>query len=160
MEHLPVLYLDLDDTLVVWSEGKPQAAPGAHDFVRWALTRFEVRWLTTWCPSGEMEEGLLGDLAKILKFQPDELRHIRGFSWDSEGSKLNGIAWLEHIAMGRTFVWLEDDYGFRDRERAVLTEAGLLDCYRHCNVTVDPHSLARAHASLAEWLYERGKAAA
>lgn len=154
MDQRPVLYLDLDDTLISWEGAGPHAAPGAREFLTWALTRFEVRWLTTWCPNGEMEEKLLSDLAKMLQLPIDELRSIRGFEWDRKSSKLDGIAWLEHLVLGRPFVWLEDEYGFKERERQFLWEHRLIACYRHCNVTEDPHSLERAHAALRRWVDE------
>jgi hypothetical protein len=160
MDSRPVLYLDLDDTVISWEGGSPHAALGAGEFVRWALAHFEVRWLTTWCPGGEMDEKLLTDLGKMLSLPVDELREIRGGEWDREGSKLNGVAWLEHVVLGRSFVWLEDDYGFKEREREFLVANRLVDCYRHCNVTVDPACLTRVHAELRRWLQEMEEAAA
>lgn len=156
----PVLYLDLDDTVVSWSGGHPHGAQGAHDFVCWALEHFEVRWLTTWCPGGAMEDGLLRDLARMLEVEPGTLEHIRGSEWHPDGSKVNGVAWLEHVVLGRPFVWLEDDYGFRERERAILEQHGLLGSYWHCNVTEDAHSLLRAHVGLRGWLNGTGSVAA
>jgi hypothetical protein len=149
---LPVLYLDLDDTVISWADGYPSAAPGAHSFVLWALARFEVRWLTTWCPDGEMPPNLLRDLCTMLEFDTPQLMHVRGFSWATTGSKLNGLAWLEHLLLDRPFLWIEDENGFRDGERRVLSELGLIERYRHCNVTRDPLSLRRLHRTLeAEW---------
>jgi hypothetical protein len=159
MLERPVLYLDLDDTIISW-EGGPHAAPGAHEFMLWAMERFEIRWLTTWCPGGVMEEGLLHDLAKMLKIPAETLRRLRGFEWPESGSKLNGIAWIEHLVLDRPFVWLEDDYGFKERERAVLNRHGLLGSYRHCNVTEDPQALSRTHVWLRAWLDEDAIAAA
>jgi hypothetical protein len=136
-----VLYLDIDDTIISWEGGRPHAAPGAREFVLWALERYEVRWLTTWCPNGEMGESLLGDLCKMLELPTDLLRQIRGFDWEAGDSKLNGIAWLEHLVLGRPFIWLEDDYGMQAREKAVLSELALLDSYYCCNVTENAGAL-------------------
>jgi hypothetical protein len=146
----PVLYLDLDDTLIRWADGTPRAAPGARRFVLWALERFEVRWLTTWCPTGDMPGSLLNDLCTMLELEPKRLEHVRGFSWDATDSKLNGIAWIEHLLMGRPFLWVEDDYGVQERERQFLADHGLTRHYRHCNVTEDPMSLTRLHHAMAE----------
>jgi hypothetical protein len=144
----PVLYLDLDDTLVARVNGQPRAAPGAREFLLWALETFEVRWLTTWCPNGRMDAGLLHDLCSMLDLEPRILCDIHGFDWESTGTKLNGIAWLEHIVLRRPFVWLEDEYGVGESELAVLHDLGLAHSYRHCNVTEDPESLARIHDEL------------
>lgn len=160
MDCRPVLYLDLDDTLISWGPDGPAAAPGAGEFVRWAIGNMEVRWLTTWCPDGVMDQKLLGDLAKMLNLAPDEIGHIRGFEWDRETSKLNGVAWLEHIVLGRPFVWLEDEYGFGERERAFLAHHNLLGCHLHCNVTDDPKSLARVQPAIRSWLEHLEDAAA
>lgn len=107
-----------------------------------------------------MEEKLLHDLAKMLSLAPAQLRHIRGCEWPAEGSKINGIQWLDHLVLGRPFVWLEDENGFKDRERKFLEENGVLDSYWHCNVTKDPQSLARVQAALRDWLTEAPNAAA
>lgn len=145
----PVLYLDLDDTLISWRGGNPHAAPGARDFMLWALEHYEVRWLTTWCPNGEMEKSLLADLCKMLKIETATLRRVRGFDWQGH-SKLDGIAWLEHIVLHRPFLWVEDDFGFGERELHFLAAHGLLDRYRWCNVTEHPDSLIRIHEQLRD----------
>jgi hypothetical protein len=96
MYRTPILYLDLDDTIISWEGGAPHAAPGATEFVDWALEHFEVRWLTTWCPSGAMSDKLLGDLSSMVRIPREVLSGIRGSEWEGTESKLNGIAWLEH----------------------------------------------------------------
>lgn len=144
-----MLYLDLDDTIISWSGGKPRAAAGAREFVLWALERYEIRWLTTWCPTGEMEASLLGDLCKMLEIDVEALRAIRGFDWEGR-SKLDGIAWLEHTVLRRPFLWVEDDFGFGEVELEFLAQHGFLDRYRWCNVTEHPESLIRIHEQLRE----------
>lgn len=148
-DPLPVLYLDLDDTLISWRGGNPHAAPGARDFVVWALERYEVRWLTTWCPTGEMERALADDLSHMLELPRETIRQIRGFHWEG-GTKLDGIAWLEHLVLDRPFLWVEDDYGFGERELRFLAEHQMLDRYRWCNVTEHPESLIRIHEQLRD----------
>lgn len=159
MRARPILYLDLDDTIVSWAGGRPHAAAGAREFLTWALDRFEVRWLTTWCPGGEMDPKLLADLSKMVGLEVERLGEVRGGEWPAEGSKLNGVAWLEHVVLGRAFVWLEDDYGFGDRERRFLEEQGALGAYWHCNVTEDSQALQRTHGALRGWLAEQASAA-
>jgi hypothetical protein len=150
----PVLYLDLDDTLLSWQSGSPRPARVAREFVLWALERFEVRWLTRWCPSGEMSDSHLNDLGKLLDLPPAAIRHIRGFEWNLEGSKLDGIAWLEHVVLQRPFLWVEDEKGVGERELRFLKDHGLLEVYHPVNVTRDPDSLRRLHAVLRRRLLE------
>lgn len=146
----PVLYVDLDDTLVSWSTGEPRGAPGADRFVRWALDRFEIRWLTTWAPSGRMDAKLLGDLCKLIGVSTEELRRIRGLSWEG-GSKLDGIAWLEHLVLGRRFVWIEDE-SLPDHALDFLVRHGFRKCFHHCDVTREEGALRRLHRRLEdEW---------
>ena len=148
MTGRPVLYLDLDDTLLSWESGEPRAAPGARDFVLWAGRRYEIRWLTRWCPNGRMKEDLLTSLGELLRLDPSHFGGVRGLNWEGGESKLNGIAWLEHLVLGRPFLWLEDETGVGEREREVLSEQGLLHAYRHCNVTRDADSLQRVWQEL------------
>lgn len=143
----PVLYLDVDDTLISWRGGSPHAAPGAREFLLWALELYEVRWLTTWCPSGEMEESLVGDLARMLRVDRAVIRDIRGFDWEGL-SKLDGVAWLEHVLLDRPFLWVEDDYGVGEAEIEFLAAHRMLDRYRWCNVTERPDSLRAIHQQL------------
>jgi hypothetical protein len=144
----PVLYLDIDDTLVTYSRGRPEAAPGARDFLLWALEHFEVRWLTTWCPSGTMDPDLSRDFCHMLKVEPDVIGRVRGHDWAFSSSKLDGIIWLEHLVLGRPFLWVEDDYGAGDLERDVLERLGLGASLLSCNVTRDTNALVRLHERL------------
>ncbi|MFW6079985.1 MAG: hypothetical protein ACODAE_10210, partial [Gemmatimonadota bacterium] len=113
----PALYLDLDDTLLSYATGRPQAGLGARRFLHWAIATFEVRWLTRWCPDGRMPDGLLADLARMTGVPRECLRTVRGFDWRWSASKLDGIAWLEHRVLGRPFLWIEDEYGVGEFER-------------------------------------------
>jgi hypothetical protein len=148
LDRRPVLYLDLDDTLLRWEGRHPGPAEGARDFFAWILETFEVRWLTRWCPDGILSERLAGDLAAMLDTEPSTLARIRGFDWSHSDCKLDGIAWVEHVVMGRPFLWIEDDFGVGRRELRFLEEHGLVDCYHHCNVSVDAGSLVRLHDTL------------
>lgn len=146
----PVLYLDLDDTIVTYADGTPRAAPGARDFILWALETFQVRWLTRWCPDGRMSGRLLADLCEMLLLPRSALRGVRGFDWRAGRSKLNGIAWVEHVVLERRFLWIEDEYGVGPFERAFLARHGFGTSYRHCNVTRDPAALAAIHVRLRD----------
>jgi hypothetical protein len=151
-QQRPVLYLDLDDTVLSWADGSPAAGEGACEFVLWTLERFDVRWLTRWCPNGEMSDSLLADLGCMLGLPASRLRSIRGVSWEDGDCKVDGIAWLEHVVLGRPFVWIEDDKGFGSREAAFLRSCGYEDNYIHCNVTRDAAALRALRRQLARWL--------
>ena len=146
MSEKAVLYLDLDDTILTWADGSPAPGAGVRDFLLWALDRFEVRWLTRWARNGCMAPDLLVDLSKLTGVDPDRLKTIQGLDW-SIGTKLDGIAWSEHVVRGRPFVWLEDDQTGADH-RGFLQLHGLQECYVHCDVTDDPDALTNAHSAL------------
>lgn len=154
----PVLYLDLDDTIVRWVNGEPEAAPGAAEFLRWALDHMEVRWLTTWAPHGRMPTDLLADLASLTGLPAARLSRIPGLGWEG-GSKLDGIAWLEHVVEGRAFYWLEDDKVPPETVQ-FLERHGYQECFRSCNVTREPDDLRRRHDELRRGLERSGPALA
>lgn len=141
------MYLDLDDTLVVWSDGSPSGAPGTREFLHWALESFEVRWLTRWARDGRMDEKLLNDLAKLTQVDVEALRPIQGLDWSGTESKLNGIAWLEHVVLDRPFLWVEDDT-IEPAALEFLEANGLADCFCRCDVTKDREALRTLHAEL------------
>jgi len=159
----PVLYLDVDDTLVTfnkvvlerlagenrgpWINGIHDvvAAPGAGDFLRWALDVFEVRWLTAWCPRGIMGTEDATRLGKALGVSVETLIAIRGIPWMHGLDKTTGIDWSE-FRQGRPFVWVEDD--LLPSELRTLDDMGALHCYRRCNVTEDIGALQKLHKAL------------
>lgn len=149
----PVLYLDIDDTLLRYPEGRdrsPEPASGAREFFSWAVAVFEVRWLSRWCRGGCMPADLVADFCGLLQTERGLVEAIRGIDWTFSDTKLNGIAWLEHLVLGRRFVWIEDDYGVGERELAFLSEHGLDGNWRPCNVTEDPDVLRSVHRELRE----------
>lgn len=150
----PVLYLDVDDTVLSWADGEPAAVPSSRAFVEWALSNFEVRWLTKWCPSGQMPEDLLGDLAKMLGLEPERLACIEGCSWEESGAKVDGIMWLEHLVMGRPFFWVENREGLSDRDLAVLVATDTRHRYLECNVSEDETALERTRQRIEGYLGE------
>ena len=145
-----VLYLDIDDTLVRHVPSGPHAAPGAAEFFAWALETFHVRWLTRWCRDGAMSEDLVPSFCKMLRTDPDTIRSIRGVDWSDSDSKLDGIAWLEHVVLRRPFLWVEDEHGLGEKERAVLELQGFAEASLWCNVTQDPEALRALHRRLLE----------
>lgn len=165
MAERPVMYLDVDDTLLSMHESflptEPRilrstwryygfAPPGVREFVEWALDHFEIRWLTWWCGSHEMAEEQLARLAGEVGVPAEALAPIRSTRFAARSHndhclKTDGIEWDEHRA-GRPFVWVED--WISDRERAVLRGNGFADCWIPCHVTEDPTALQRVHAEL------------
>jgi hypothetical protein len=145
-----VLYLDVDDTLINWANYEAKPARGMREFLEWALARFEVRWLTRRCPSGEMPGWLVEELCGMAGLPAERLMPVRGVDWESCESKINGIAWLEHLVLGRPFLWVEDDNGVGEPELRFLERHGVRERYHHCNVSMDPDALLRVHALLRE----------
>lgn len=95
-----------------------------------------------------MPEELTADFCEMLGADPGIVRDIGGLDWTFSESKLNAIAWMEHLFLGRPFLWVEDDYGLAERERHFLEEQGLGGAWRCCNVTEDPHALRSLHRDL------------
>lgn len=159
MSGSPVLYLDVDDTLLMFPQNAPKAwwlanpqgaaAPGAADFLRWALATFEVRWLTMWCCSGVMHPEQQERLARMCGMEPAELAPIVGrpFGQGERLWKIDGIDWAEHHA-GREWYWVEDD--LPPDELAYLDSRSLRHRYIRCNVSRDPKALMHAMADL-QW---------
>lgn len=147
----PVMYLDVDDTLLRYPsgrEGDPVVADGAREFFAWARDVYEVRWLTKWCRAGAMGDDLVDDFCRMLDVDVSVVHSIRGLDWSFSDTKLNAIAWLEHLVLERPFVWVEDDYGVGTLERRFLAEQGLEGCWRRCNVTERPDALMNLHRTL------------
>ena len=144
----PVLYLDIDDTLLSWASGGPEPVPSTECFLRWAMDRFEVRWLTKWCPTGTMSEDLLADLSKMVGVDTTGLSRVQGCAWEEKGIKADGIAWLEHTVLGRDFAWVENREGVSDDDLEILCRAGFGDRYFPCNVSEDETALERTRALL------------
>lgn len=152
----PVLYLDVDDTLLRWrGNALIRAAPGAGEFVSWALEHFEVRWLTYWCRNGNMTSTRAAELASYLGLPAALVHGIRGanFSGDEPhhrtGTKLDGIDWDEH-RNGRPWAWVEDEYCMEAFGMyGVLEALGCADRWIHCNVSRDPWALTDVRSILS-----------
>ena len=95
-----------------------------------------------------MQDSLRGDLCKMIDVQSEKLESIRGFDWEASDSKLNGIAWLEHVVLGRPWLWVEDEQGVGARELRFLDAHGFRENYHYCNVTKDSQALVRLHEQL------------
>lgn len=154
----PVMYLDIDDVLLDWSRGglNPRAALGAREFLLWAIDNYEVRWLTYWAPNGRLDPDDVGVLARTLQVPPSVLHEIRGLDWSGGSTpvwgvhtKLDGIAWVEHLAMGRPFVWVEDETVIvpQGLDRT-LRAMGFAECWLFVNSSRRRDSLQVLHERL------------
>lgn len=156
----PVLYLDVDGVLLTFPpilekndlEARPgplgmTPAPGARDFLKWALKHMEVRWLTAWAQGGDMLDRRAEMLGELLDIGPERLQQIPSLGWHHD-SKPDGIFWVEHIVQERPFVWLDDDQ--MPRELTILEDQGLLEHFWHVDTIDDPLSLQRAWKRLQQ----------
>lgn len=146
----PILYLDVDDTLLIWPG--PVAGCGAREFLRWAKQHFEVRWLTMWCPRGD-----LGDrasvLATLLNMERAELAEIVNpvpfwvtySSRDKTQSIQDGA-----IAERRPWVWVEDPYLSRYEQEWLREYPDYAANYYETAVSSDPEGILRTWKILSE----------
>lgn len=141
-----ILYLDVDDTLLVWTNDFVGfAAPRAADFVHWALEHFEIRWLTMWCPSGRLQPHGAEELSyrfnnKVSAETFYSIYNPRMFQQD----KSAGIDFDDP----RPWVWVED--GALPNEERVLKSKGLWTNFYKTNVTHDRRMLQKTWRLLAE----------
>lgn len=143
----PIMYLDVDDTLVRWDNLRP-GTPGnkAKEFVEWAKKNFEIRWLTAWTPSGHMGDYGKDRLAKIFKVEPLFFNDMDNpLSWGMTDNKTDAI---DFDVEPREWVWIEDE--ILQREVYVLTARHKLDRFIKTNVTDDPDALIKTKAILKQ----------
>lgn len=147
----PVLYLDVDDTVLEFNHQRKahigQAAPGARAFVQWANEHFEIRPLTMWACSGQFHDGT--EIAKLVGMTKEWWEGLRGrpHSQTSWMDKLDGIDWTE-VGMGRPWVWVED--ALLTRELRELRRLGMAEHWVECNVSKEPYALYRVMPLLRE----------
>jgi hypothetical protein len=114
------------------------------------LPRFEIRWLTRWCPSGDLSDELIRDLSRLTHVDSALLRPIRACTWAESQAKVDGISWLEHVVLGRRFYWVENPEGLTQRDFEVLDQSGFRDSYLPCNITRDEAALTRVWRMLRQ----------
>jgi hypothetical protein len=146
-----VMYLDVDDTLLVFNKSWAGfGAPMVAEFIHWALEHFEVRWLTSWCPSGIMlpvTDGLSG--AENLSY-----RLNYGVSTEILASIKNPKEWFEYKTEAvdfedpRPWVWVEDGLVYKERE--LLNNKNLLNNFYPTNVSIDIRALQITWKRLAD----------
>lgn len=141
-----VLYLDVDDTLIVWTDNVLGfGAPRAADFINWALEHFEIRWLTMWCPSGTLRMDGAAELSYRLngKISPDVFKNItnpKGFI----NQKTEAIDFDDP----RPWVWVEDT--LLTKERMLLEDRHLANNFYKTDVTHNIVALQKTWRLLAE----------
>jgi hypothetical protein len=141
-----VLYLDVDDTVLVWTnEVHGYAAPKAAEFLHWALEHFEVRWLTMWCPSGKLEENQTQELSYRFNYKVDSsvfagITNPRSFI----NSKCEGIDFEDP----RPWVWVEDH--LMPKEKYELENRNVADNFYSTHVTHNRVMLQSTWKKLAE----------
>lgn len=168
MSDRPILYLDVDDTLVSYHaevHGGRRVAPGRviaspddvgsppTDVLR-VLTEAnelcEIRWLTWWAPSGRMLPHQIDRLARILGV-PHALLEGHDNPLQCLPHKTNGIDWEAHCE-GRQWFWLED-WCDPTNELPVLLKAGAADRYYKAHTTDSPDSLATAWDAIKDRIH-------
>jgi len=122
----PILYLDLDDTILY--HGMP--VHNSQAFFEWIVKNFEMRWLTAWIPDGIMNDYQAKVLSKrfdgkigMREFQ--KYRNPRGFgnaaaqpSFSAPGeisSKLDGI----DLTDPRPWAWVENELYPNEKEQLI-----------------------------------------
>lgn len=142
----PVVYLDIDDTLVRFPHDKDKAWWLAHPdgelatdavIVLQEMTALcEVRWLTAWCPSGSMRTEGYARLA-ALGIPTELIEDISNpLPWSLR--KPMAIDWDEHRA-GRRWVWIEDE--LPPEELRELNDRRARHCYIRTESSQNPDAL-------------------
>lgn len=160
MASKPILYLDVDDTLIsypptadaaFWAK-HPMGAPAlrVRQFLEEAKELCEIRWLTWWCPGGSMSFEQIERLSKILDV-PSELLRGNDNPLKCLPNKTLGIDWREHDA-GTPWVWIEDG-PLLSSEVPIMRGRGVYDRWIDANVSNDPHALWRAWTKAKQLLH-------
>lgn len=152
-KQLGIVYLDIDDTLITWTESGMVAAPDAGSFVRWLHDHFEVRWLTAWAPIGKLWEHDAAQLAWLLneKKVDDTLSEM---IWLLNKESINPRSWqnLKTDAIdfddSRPWIWIEDD--ILDREKVILADKKVPANWIRCNVTEDINAILKTWDEVAK----------
>jgi hypothetical protein len=141
-----VMYLDVDDTLLVWTNDFVGfAAPRAAEFMYWALEHFEVRWLTMWCPSGRLQPHGAEELSYRFNYKVSQETFFNIYNpkmfWQD---KTDGVDFEDP----RPWVWVED--GLIRVEEDLLKRRNLWNNFYKTNVTHDRRMLQKTWRLLAE----------
>jgi hypothetical protein len=109
----PIMYLDIDDTIIVWTNHIAGfAAPKADEFIKWALEHFEVRWLTMWTPSGELSSAGADELE--YRFN-NTISASTFLSIKNSKSFINNKTEAIDFDTDRQWVWVEDSMVYTEK---------------------------------------------
>lgn len=149
----PIVYLDIDDVLIAWpAGGGREASPHAAEFVRWLIgSDIEVRWLTSWCPSGVLSDERRVKLARILAMDPGEISAIRNPRAFAPIHRYPPKHEAIDFETERPWLVVHDEHWHRDNV-ATLEAAGRLDRLIEVNTSRRPDDLLRAQREIARRL--------
>ncbi len=145
-----IAYLDIDGVLLrstdgaVWDTNYYEIAPHAVEFLRWAVGRYDCRWLTARDRRGS-HEGIILAFQQALgtsNLPPDLLDLVLSITpqpWT--GSKTSGIDLHQS-----DFIWVDDNPSTQDL--LMLERAGCSGRWIEVNSDVNPHDLLRVMAYL------------
>lgn len=161
MIEKPVLFIDVDGVLLRFPESEPlefwqqhpHGCPTPHvaEFLEWATTHFECRWLTSWAPWGIMNNESKERLAQVLDVPVELLTKLdHRHPWGDNKTQAIDISEFEN---GRTFRWLDDDV-MKD-EQEVLKRWGVSESFIHTNCSKNPNRLKEVWDEL-QFLIEQG----
>jgi hypothetical protein len=151
IQNRPIVYLDIDDVLIAWPpSGGRQAAPHAAAFVRWLISSgIEVRWLTSWCPTGTLSDDRRRKLAGILGMGEEELRVIQNpHEFPGVPHRYPPKYRAVEMDSGRPWVIVHDEHWHKSNLDA-LSDAGRFESYIEINTSRRPGDLLRATAEIA-----------
>lgn len=152
----PIMFLDIDDTLLRCIDRDCVAVSDAGSFIRWAQQHFEVRWLTAWAVASMSDQDAVRLAEKHqLGLTSEEILMIPVQSWFGKHLALNDQFALDKTVdfdfeelEQRGFVWVENE--LLDSERSVLREKGWEDRFFLTNVTANPGALQQTKTLLCQ----------
>ncbi len=124
----PTVYLDIDGVLLV---NENNAANYADEFIKYVVSNYRTKWLTTHCHGDPMTP--IEHVGYLFKPETIEyMKQIEATDWT--------VAKTEGIDFSEPFLVFEDDL-FSD-ERAVLVELGVLENWILVDLSENENQLA------------------
>ena len=146
----PILFLDVDGVLLRRRLGNMRGrdayeiARHSLPFLEWAITNFNVHWLSSRCQGGNAQEVChafrYAHGARELPPDWHVLDTIPAARWERRK--------VDAIDLSSDFFWVDDNHG--EEALAILAAHGRADRAIETNVDRDPDALLRAMKRLAE----------